>query len=182
MYSDLWLGKGKYTQILPLWLVCAVFLFIFGVSFALIKSGFSFRDSAVKEKQTDTVDRVPLSYDGLLDVVVSDGSFPVTVVRWVDADTVDVDVELGLSVVMTNVRLRLPGVDAYEVRGEERERGLAAVAFAEALLPVGTKTMLVTDGKRGKYGRLIADLVCDESGLLMTKALVDAGHAVEKEY
>ena len=47
------------------------------------------------------------------------------VVKIVDADTIDVRVDLGFSI-STHQRLRVARIDAWEIRGEERPKGLAA--------------------------------------------------------
>lgn len=43
-----------------------------------------------------------------------------------DGDTIRVDIDLGLNIVVKNEAVRLSRINAPEVRGEERERGLAA--------------------------------------------------------
>lgn len=51
--------------------------------------------------------------------------YEATVRRWVDGDTVDVDIDLGFGLVYSNQRLRLYGIDAYESRTrnlDERKR------------------------------------------------------------
>ena len=54
------------------------------------------------------------------------------VVKIVDADTVDLMVSLGLHS-YSEERFRLRGIDAWEVRGKEREKGLLAKARVEEL-------------------------------------------------
>lgn len=106
--------------------------------------------------------------------------YPGTVVNVVDADTLDVDIYLGLNITK-HERIRLWGIDAWEVRGEEREKGLAAKAYVEEWLFNGNPEIRVkTRGERGKYGRLIADIV--ECGQLLSEHLVLNGHAEYVEY
>ena len=89
--------------------------------------------------------------------------YRVEVLRVVDGDTVDVDIDLGFGVTLTNQRVRLAGIDAPETRTRdlaEKAEGLKTKAFVEDILPVGTlQTMVVSnyDDSRGKYGRIIAD-------------------------
>ena len=102
------------------------------------------------------------------------------VLRWVDGDTVDLLVDLGFTVLVRQ-RFRLLGIDTPEVRGVEREDGLRASAFAEALAPVGS-TVLVRSHKTGKYGRWLGEIwpLGEGSGdplPSVNDALVDAGHA-----
>jgi len=118
---------------------------------------------------------------------------PGRVTKIVDADTVDCEISLGYHV-LVNERLRLcksngVGLNAPEVRGEEREAGLAATAFLKELLekhaPDGKVIVRSFKAKQGKYGRFICSLEVRRStgGMIyICDLLVAAGHAVEKEY
>jgi len=109
-----------------------------------------------------------------------------TIVRVVDGDTVDVDIDLGFEVTLKNQRIRLIGIDSSEIRTrdpEEKEKGLAARGFVEALLPVGSRHVLLSreyHGERGKFGRIIGDFEIGDGTL--TQAILDAGHAVPATY
>lgn len=76
--------------------------------------------------------------------------------RVVDGDTYDLVIDVGFYIKLT-ARIRLRGVNTPEVRGEEREAGLAAKVFVEARLPPGQR-VLVDTYKVGKFGRYIADV------------------------
>ena len=85
------------------------------------------------------------------------------IVRVVDGDTVDIDIDLGFDVWLKKQRIRLYGVDTPESRSrdlEEKKYGLAAKAFVEKHLPVGSTQPLRTklDG-RGKFGRILGEFV-----------------------
>jgi len=113
-----------------------------------------------------------------------------TVARVVDADTLDVIVDLGFFITC-RMRLRLKGVNAPEIRGPERPRGLAAKEFVLNKVPPG-KTIVVNTYKIGKYGRYIADLffheTSDEPEVILTQGqclnqlLLDEGLATPIEY
>lgn len=80
--------------------------------------------------------------------------------RIVDGDTVDVDIDLGFGVWLSNRRIRLTGIDAPEVRTRdlmEKEAGFAAKDYVEARLPVGSNQVLISREFKGKYGRIIGD-------------------------
>ena len=65
-----------------------------------------------------------------------------TIVRWVDGDTVDLDIDLGFGIVYANQRVRLFGIDAFESRTrdlQEKQKGLAAKDFVERVLPTELK-------------------------------------------
>ena len=81
------------------------------------------------------------------------------IVKIIDGDTVDVDIDLGFGVWLKKQRIRLYGIDTPESRTrdlEEKKYGLAAKAFVEAHLPVGSTRILTTvKDKTGKYGRIL---------------------------
>ena len=78
-----------------------------------------------------------------------------------DADTVTADIDLGFSFIHADQRLRLHGIDAPEVRGDERERGLIARdALRERILGEEVTICSIKDGK-GKFGRYLARIYHD---------------------
>ena len=86
------------------------------------------------------------------------------VVRVVDGDTVDVDIDLGFGVWLRKSRIRLLGVDTPESRTrdlEEKKYGLAAKDFLISCL--GEEPILKTtkDGK-GKFGRILGEFLVDD--------------------
>ena len=108
--------------------------------------------------------------------------YEATVRRWVDGDTVDVDIDLGFGLIFHNQRIRLYGIDAYESRTrdlDEKEKGLAATAFVNEMAPVGSKITIVTY-KTGKYGRILAEIFLDDYTNL-NKLLTEKGHAERYE-
>ena len=81
------------------------------------------------------------------------------IVKIIDGDTVDVDIDLGFGVWFKKQRIRFYGIDTPESRTrdlEEKKYGLAAKAFVEAHLPVGSiRTLTTVKDKTGKYGRIL---------------------------
>jgi len=81
------------------------------------------------------------------------------IVRVVDGDTVDVDIDLGFGVWMHKERIRLHGIDTPESRTrdlEEKKYGLLAKEQIRFFLPEGSMQTLVTvRDKAGKYGRIL---------------------------
>ena len=114
------------------------------------------------------------------------------IVRVVDGDTTDVDIDLGFGVWMKKQRIRFYGVDTPESRTSDKEEkvyGLSAKHFVENLLPKSSTQVLRTrkDGV-GKYGRILGELwrAVDIQGLepsggrkSINQMLVDEHHAVE---
>lgn len=83
--------------------------------------------------------------------------YKASVVKVVDGDTVDFDLDLGFYLKI-RVRLRLAGIDTPEVRGTEKEAGLKAKAFVERLLGGATEIVVRTGKETGKFGRWIGDI------------------------
>ena len=81
------------------------------------------------------------------------------ILRVVDGDTVDVDIDLGFGVWMHKERVRIHGIDTPESRTRDKEEkiyGLAAKEFVKSFLPVGSDATLQTEkDKTGKFGRIL---------------------------
>ena len=108
-------------------------------------------------------------------------------VRVIDGDTIVVDIDKGFGDWRHGEHIRLAGIDAPEVRGEEREAGREAARFLEDLLDrrKGPYLYLITDRDRtGKFGRYIARVVIDtpDGPVDVCEALVQAGHAERVEF
>jgi micrococcal nuclease len=54
--------------------------------------------------------------------------------------------------------VRLRGIDAPEMRGDERPAGIASRNALTELLDYRTVTLRTDGDKRGKYGRMIVDV------------------------
>jgi micrococcal nuclease len=102
-----------------------------------------------------------------------------------DADTIRVDIDLGMSIWIRNEPLRLARINAPEVRGDEREAGIEAREYLREAVD-GHEVVVTTDrDKKGKYGRYVCELwVKDAQGewINMNDRLVAAGHAQYKHY
>jgi len=104
------------------------------------------------------------------------------IIRVVDGDTVDVDIDLGFDVWLRNQRIRLYGINTPEVRTRdiwEKEQGLASKKRLEELLDsVDNKFILISKGV-GKYGRCLGELLIGEYGevhinnLLLSEGLAE---------
>lgn len=101
--------------------------------------------------------------------------YAATVERVLDADTVDVDLDLGMRAHL-RTRLRVAHVDAPE---RFTAAGRDATAFAMLLLPTGSAVTVATR-KPDKYGRSLADVALAD-GRDYADQLIRAGHAVRYE-
>ena len=80
------------------------------------------------------------------------------VLRWVDGDTVDIDIDQGFRL-RRQERIRLVGIDAWETRGKEKVRGLLAKERAIDLAPEGSLVFMVTHkNKQDSFGRWLAEV------------------------
>ena len=108
------------------------------------------------------------------------------ILRVVDGDTVDVDIDLGFGVWMHKERLRINGIDTPESRTRDKEEkiyGLAAKEFVKSFLPVGSDATLQTEkDKTGKFGRILGKfLVYDgvtDSEMHLGDIMIREHHAV----
>jgi len=110
-------------------------------------------------------------------------------VKVVDGDTVDVDIDLGFGIWMKDERVRIMGIDTPESRTRDKVEklfGKRASARVKELLDedVILKTQIARDGEdmKGKYGRILGDFIVErfEDGKqeMLTDVLVQEGHAV----
>lgn len=100
------------------------------------------------------------------------------VVRVVDGDTVDVNIQLGFSIVMRKQRIRLFGINAPEMRtrhGKEVKKYLANLIEGRAV------TLRTIKDKKGKYGRWLG-IVEDDNVGNVNDWLVKNNMAVRKKY
>jgi len=105
--------------------------------------------------------------------------------RVVDGDTVDVDIDLGFGIVLTDERVRIMGIDTPESRTSDKVEKVFGLASKERLKEIlgkttTLKTFAAKDGEdmKGKFGRILGDFI-SEDGRLVTDILIEEGHAVK---
>ena len=110
--------------------------------------------------------------------------YDVTVIKVVDGDTVDVDIDLGFGVTLKDERVRIMGIDTPESRTRDKVEDLfgeAAKARLKELMKDGGKLITTEDRKgedmKGKFGRILGDFRV-EDGRKITEILIEEGHAV----
>jgi len=106
------------------------------------------------------------------------------VLRVVDGDTVDVDIDLGFGIVLSDERVRIMGIDTPESRTRDKVEklfGKASKHRLESLLGEVAilKTQINKDGEdmKGKFGRVLGDFVT-EDGRMATEVMIEEGHCV----
>jgi len=106
------------------------------------------------------------------------------VLKVIDGDTVDVDIDLGFDIELKNERVRIIGIDTPEKRTRDKVQklfGIAATKRVKELLKgkVVLKTKIDRDGDdaTGKFGRILGDFIIGDKTL--TEILIEEGHAVD---
>tara|TARA_Y100000389_G_scaffold81531_1_gene78099 strand:+ start:1482 stop:1907 length:426 start_codon:yes stop_codon:yes gene_type:complete len=104
-----------------------------------------------------------------------------TMLRVVDGDTVDIDIDLGFGVWLRKQRVRLHGIDTPESRTrdlEEKHYGKLATKYIEDRFPVGKVFTLRTyKDDKGKFGRILGELV-DSMGNSVNDMMIAQSYAV----
>ena len=109
--------------------------------------------------------------------------YKVNIIKIVDGDTVDVDIDLGFGMWIKDERVRMMGIDTPESRTRdkvEKKFGLASKERLKSML--GKKGILKTqvnkkgEDMKGKFGRILGDFVVDDK--MATEILVEEGYAV----
>jgi len=113
--------------------------------------------------------------------------YDVVVIKVVDGDTVDVDIDLGFGVCLRDERVRIMGIDTPESRTRDKVEDLfgeAAKARLKVLMKDGGKLITTEDRKgedmKGKFGRILGDFKVDYNGEMkkVTEIMTEEGHCV----
>jgi micrococcal nuclease len=101
-----------------------------------------------------------------------------------DGDTCTVDIDLGLNTWIRNEKLRLYRINAPELRGNEKQKGLTARDFLRNKIDQKEIMIHTFKDKKGKYGRYLADIWLKEMDewVNINDLMVSSGHAEYKEY
>jgi len=110
--------------------------------------------------------------------------YDVVLLKAVDGDTVDVDIDLGFGIWLRDERVRIMGIDTPESRTRDKVEklfGKAAKNRLKELLENGA-TLITTEEKggedaRGKFGRILGDFKIPD-GRKVTDVLIEEGHCV----
>ena len=107
--------------------------------------------------------------------------YRVKIVRIIDGDTVDVDIDLGFGIWIHKERVRIMGIDTPESRTRDRVEklfGLAAKKRLEELLGEYSILRTIKPGKNDdKFGRILGDFI-DDAGRMVTEVMMEEGHCV----
>jgi len=125
--------------------------------------------------------------------MVTENKYDVRLVKVVDGDTVDVDIDLGFGIWLHDERVRIMGIDTPESRTRDKIEDLfgeAAKARVKELFE-SEHVKLITEENRkgedmkGKFGRILGDFDIeyknkDNSYAIrrLTSIMIEEGHAV----
>lgn len=103
-----------------------------------------------------------------------------TILKVIDGDTVDVDIDLGFGIWVRNERVRMYGIDTPESRTRdllEKKYGLLAKDFLKKSLP---KTCILKTHRdeKGKFGRILGEFIL-ENGSNVNQLMIDNHMAVD---
>jgi micrococcal nuclease len=102
------------------------------------------------------------------------------VLRVVDGDTVDVDIDLGFGVWLRNERVRIMGIDTPESRTSDEVEKIFGLAAKKRLGEILGETAILRTQKPGKsdekFGRILGDFVIGDK--TVCSMLIEEGHAV----
>lgn len=114
--------------------------------------------------------------------------YDVVLLKCVDGDTVDVDIDLGFGIWLKDERVRIMGIDTPESRTSDKVEkvfGTAAKNRLKELLSEGGK-LITTENKhgedmKGKFGRILGDFYVERfegQKERVTDVMIEEGHAV----
>lgn len=102
-----------------------------------------------------------------------------------DGDTCTVDIDLGLRTWIRAEKIRLLRINAPEMRGEERVKGILSRDYLISLIQDREIILQTYQDKKGKYGRYLGEIwVKDENGeyFNVNDRMVSEGYAGYMDY
>lgn len=105
------------------------------------------------------------------------------VLKVVDGDTIDADIDLGFSISYTQ-RVRLAGIDTPESRTRDKKEkalGLESKDKLKKAIDAATKIVIKTEkpDSSEKYGRILGWVFLDDSKVSINQTLINEGYAWE---
>ena len=105
--------------------------------------------------------------------------YKVSLVKVVDGDTVDVDIDLGFGMTYKKQRVRMVGIDTPESRTRdlvEKKFGKASKKHLKGILESGDIELVSHD--KGKFGRILGELFMGGSTFSVNQQMINEHHAV----
>ena len=105
--------------------------------------------------------------------------YNVKVVKVIDGDTVDVDIDLGFGMSYKKQRVRMLGIDTPESRTRdlvEKKFGKASKKHLKGILEQGDIELVSHD--KGKFGRILGEFFIGNSEVSVNQQMIIDHHAV----
>lgn len=102
-----------------------------------------------------------------------------------DGDTCNVDIDLGLHVWIKDEKIRLNRINAPELKGSQKTKGLKSKEFLKNIILDKTIIIQTIKDKKEKYGRYLAEIwIKDDKGKLINvnDLMVQKGFAKYQKY
>ena len=99
------------------------------------------------------------------------------VLRIIDGDTLIINIDIGFNLTLSQT-IRIKDIDAPELRTIdplEKAQGIASRTFVENWLK--EKSLIVQTYKDDKYGRMLGNFICNDTGKSLAEAMIAANHA-----
>ena len=108
--------------------------------------------------------------------------YRVDIVKVVDGDTVDVDIDLGFGVMLNDERVRMMGIDTPESRTKdlaEKKLGLEAKEYLKYKIKDAKSIKIKTEkmDSSEKYGRILGWLFIDDQSVSINEQMISDGYA-----
>ena len=110
--------------------------------------------------------------------------YKVNILKVVDGDTVDVDIDLGFGIWLRKERVRVMGIDTPESRTSDKIEKIFGLAAKNRLISLlGAEAILHTqvskkgEDMKGKFGRILGNFRTTD-GEHCADILIEEGHAV----
>jgi micrococcal nuclease len=103
------------------------------------------------------------------------------VLKVVDGDTIDVDIDLGFSISYSQ-RVRLAGIDTPESRTKDKAEKVLGLEVKDRLkkaIDAATNIVIKTEkpDSSEKYGRILGWVFLDDNKVSINQTLIDEGYA-----
>jgi micrococcal nuclease len=102
-----------------------------------------------------------------------------------DGDTITVDIDLGLKTWLKGEKIRLFGINAPELRKDERPEGLKSRNYLRRQINGKEIVLKTIKDKKGKYGRYLGVIYLkkeDGSQININELMIAKGYAKNKKY
>jgi len=116
--------------------------------------------------------------------MIKENKYDVKVLKVIDGDTVDVDIDLGFGITLRDERVRIMDIDTPESRTSDKVEKVFGLASKERLKELLDKNaVLVTkedkqgEDMKGKFGRILGDFMVGDK--TVSEILIEEGHAVK---